>query len=87
MVIDKVSSEQVESEYYSRITNNVSSMLKELCAILYGLLEIKGGKGDVHFFVDSRSALESLVSKNPACKDIEREENHLHLDTVSRRDN
>lgn len=70
LVIDKVSNEQVESEYYYRITNNVSSTLAELCAILYGLLEIRGGKGDVHFFVDSRSALESLVSKNPVCKDI-----------------
>lgn len=70
LVIDKENSEQVESEYYYRITDNVSSTLAELCAILYGLLEIRNGRGDVHFFVDSRSALESLVSRNPVHNDI-----------------
>lgn len=70
VIIDKDGEKQVESEHCYRISNNVSSTMAELCAILYGLREIRGGEGDVCFFVDSRSALESLASVNPVCNEI-----------------
>lgn len=65
LVIDSGKEIHIESEYSYRIPDNVSSTQAELCAILFGLWKIKDGMGDVCFFVDSRSALESLNSKNP----------------------
>ena len=39
-------------------------------AIFVGLTELRGGEGDVHFFIDSRAAIESLTSRNPVLQNI-----------------
>ena len=54
-----------ETEHSFRISDNVSSTQAELCAILHGLRELKTREGNASFFVDSRSALESLTSRHP----------------------
>ncbi|KAK4318782.1 hypothetical protein Pmani_010205 [Petrolisthes manimaculis] len=70
LVIDSGKDMNIESEYSYRIADNVSSTQAELCAILCGLREVRNGMGDLCFFVDSQSALESLNSKNPVYEEV-----------------
>ncbi|KAK3875587.1 hypothetical protein Pcinc_019546 [Petrolisthes cinctipes] len=70
LVIDSGKDMNVESEYIYRMADNVSSTQAELCAILFGLREVRDGMGDVCFFVDSQSAMESLNSKNPVYEEV-----------------
>lgn len=60
-----------EEEHMARVSNSVSSTQVELQGILAGLRIVCDKGKDVYFFVDSRSALESLNSHNP-----------LHLEAV-----
>ncbi|KAK3892449.1 hypothetical protein Pcinc_003682 [Petrolisthes cinctipes] len=70
LVIDSGKDMNVESEYSYRIADNVSSTQAELCVILFGLREVKDGMGDICFYVDSRSALESMKSKNSVYEEV-----------------
>ena len=61
-----------EEEYSFRVSDNASSTQTELCAIFFGLRELVNEGGNIFFFIDSRSAIESLASRQPACEDIVR---------------
>ena len=60
----------VEKELSYRLSNDISSTQAELYAIFVGLRELRGGEGDVYFFIDSRAATESLSSRNPVLQNI-----------------
>ena len=65
LVRDHRSTMVVEEEFMARVTDFVSSTQAELLAILAGLRLVFDRGSDLFFFVDSRSALESLNSKDP----------------------
>ena len=58
-----------EQEYSFRVSDNVSSTQAELCAIFLGLRAVENQNGNAHFFIDSRSAVESLTSRRPVCEE------------------
>ena len=62
----------VEEEFKARVTDSVSSTQAELIAILAGLRLVFDRGSDLYFFVDSRSALESLDSRDP-----------IHMETIT----
>lgn len=70
LVTDSGKETRIESQFRYRIVDNVSSTQAELCATLFGLSKIRDRLGEVCFFVDSRSALESLNSKNPVYVEV-----------------
>lgn len=61
-----------EKEYSFRVSDDTSSTQTELCAIFFGLQHLENTEGNIFFFIDSRSAIESLTSRHPVCEDIVR---------------
>ena len=59
-----------ESTITFRLSDGVSSTQAELYAIYIVLTQVQGKHKDVHIFVDSRPALESLTSRSPVYEDL-----------------